>query len=242
VDVLISLGNLVLPYDLYERHAVVSRLLREALGDDTRRLRILDVGGRVGLLARFVPYAVCAANMDGSGDLVGGGPSLPFVRGAFAAVVSVDTVEHLPQQERLAFLCECLRVARRCVVVAAPYGGEGHRKAERQLDDLYRSVHGEPHIYLDEHVRYGLPDAAEVRGWLRDLGVTRYRIAFAGDYVWQSQQFERDAVSRRGRRASDRLWHLYQQARSWAVFHPVRLEDQVYPTANRFYLLIKKGG
>ena len=237
-----SLENLFLPYDLYERHTVVSRLLREALGDDTRQLRILDVGGRAGLLERFVPYAVCAANMDGSGDLVGSGPSLPFVPDAFAAVVSVDTVEHLPQQERLAFVRECLRVARRCVVVAAPHGGEGHRKVERQLDGLYRSVHGEPHIYLDEHVRYGLPDVVEVQGWLRDLGVTRYRMAFAGDYVWQSQQFERAVLSRRGPRVLDRLWHFCQQARSWAAFHPVRLADQVYPTANRFYLLIRKGG
>jgi len=125
-----------MPYDSYERHAVVSQLLLEAVADSQEDTCILDVGGRVELLERFIPYRVISVNIDGSGNLSGSGCALPFVDSSFIAVVSVDTLEHLPRESRLPFLRECLRVARRYVVVAAPFGSEGHSECEKGADTL----------------------------------------------------------------------------------------------------------
>jgi hypothetical protein len=232
--------RLFMPYDLYERHAVVNRFLQEAIGDDEGDHRILDVGGRGGLLARFVPYRVISVNTDGSGNLLGDGCTLPFVDSSFTAVVSIDTLEHLPRESRSPLLRECLRVAQRCAVVAAPFGSEGHSACERRLNDLYRSIHGEPHTYLGEHVRYGLPDIAEIDRFVRDLEPADVQRFFAGDYVWQSKQFERAMLGYHRRGLLAHLWNLYSTIASLALFHPIQLRDQPYAAANRFYLLIEK--
>jgi SAM-dependent methyltransferase len=231
---------LLMPYDLYERHAVVGRLLREAVGESLEDICILDVGGRAELLERFMPYRVISANIDGSGDLSGSGRALPFVDSSFVAVVSIDTLEHLPRESRLPFLRECLRVAQRYVVVAAPFGSEGHSECEKRLGDLYRSTYGKPHIYLGEHIRYGLPDIVELDRFICDLKVANSRRLFAGDYVWQAKQFERAILGYRRRGLLARLWNVYTTVTSLAVFHPIRLRDRPDATANRFYLLLEK--
>jgi hypothetical protein len=231
---------LLMPYDLYERHAVVSRLLREATNDTPGSDRILDVGGRAGLLEQFVPYRVISVNMDGSGSLVGSGCVLPFADNSFMAVVSIDTVEHLPRESRLPFFRECLRVARRYVIVAAPFGSHGHSKCEKRLDDLYRSIYGKPHAYLSEHVRYGLPNIAELDQLVRDSEAANVQRLFAGDYVWQGKQFERAIWGRRGQGVLARVRSMYDYVLSLALFHPIRLRDRPDATANRFYLSVEK--
>jgi hypothetical protein len=232
--------RLFMPYDLYERHAVVSRLLQEAISNNQENDCILDVGGRTELLARFLPYRVISVNVDGSGNLSGSGCALPFVDSSFTAVVSIDTLEHLARECRLLFLRECLRVARRYVVVAAPFGSEGHRECEKRLDDLYRSAYGRAHIYLSEHVRYGLPRMAELDQFACDLEAADFRCFFAGDYAWQGKQFERAVRGHRKQGLLVRLWNMYNTAASLALFHPIRLREQPDTAANRFYLFIEK--
>jgi len=231
----------LMPYDLYERHFVVSRLLKDALGMSQEASRILDVGGRAELLEQFVPDRVVSINIDGSGDLLGSGLALPFADNALSAVVSIDTLEHLPQEVRVPFLRECLRVARQCVVVAAPFGSEGHKGYERELAALYQSLFGEPHIYLSEHVRHGLPTLADIDDFAVSLQqAKRVKRFFAGDYLWQGRQFERGIRASRKSAWRRHFLNLYNQVTSLALFHPVRLQSSPDPKTNRFYLLIEK--
>jgi SAM-dependent methyltransferase len=231
-----------MPYDLYERHAVTGQLLRAKLGGREGRVGVLDVGGRADLLERFVGYPVISVNPDGSGDLAGSGFALPFADGSFSAVVSIDTLEHLPREERFPFLRECLRVARHYLLVVAPLGSEGHRAYEERLDRLYREAYGEPHLYLSEHVCYGLPNVAELDELADDLPIAESWRLYAGDYLWQGKQFERAIAGRRRRGLLARLSNLGQRVTSWALFHPVRLRDQPEATTNRFYWLMAKRG
>jgi hypothetical protein len=232
--------RLFIPYDLYERHAVVSQLLQVTLDGNQKDICILDVGGRAELLERFIPYRVISVNVDGSGNLLGSGCALPFVDDSFIAVISIDTLEHLRRENRLSFLRECLRVARCYVVVAAPFGSEGHKECEKRLDDLYRSTYGQPHTYLHEHIRYGLPDIAELDRLARDLDAVNWQYFFAGDYVWQGKQFERAILGHQKRGLLARFRNMYNYVASLALFHPVRLRDWPDTTANRFYLSIEK--
>jgi hypothetical protein len=236
-----NLRTRLMPYDLYERHAVVGRLLREVTGESSGSHCVLDVGGRVEMLGWFVPYRGVSVNTDGSGDLLGSGCVLPLSDSSFTTVVSIDTLEHLPRESRLPFLRECLRVARRYVIVAAPFGSGGHSACERQLDDLYRSIHGKPHPYLSEHVQYGLPDIAELDRLVRDSGAANARYFFAGDYLWQGKQFERAVLGHRKQGLLARARNMCDYVSSLALFHPIRLRDRPDATANRFYLLMEKG-
>ncbi len=235
-----SIHPLLMPYDTYERHAVVSRLLREKIGDDQGDTCILDVGGRAELLERFLPYRVVSANVDGSGDLWSSGSALPFADGSFTGVVSIDTLEHLPRESRLPFLQECLRVARCYLVVAAPFGSEEHKACEKRLDDLHRAISGQPHIYLSEHVQYGLPGPDDLAQFARDLNAGSVQCLFAGDYVWQSRQFERVLLASRKRGWMRRLLGVYNQILAMALFHPIKLREQPDARTNRFYLLADK--
>jgi SAM-dependent methyltransferase len=226
-------------YDVYERHAVVAQLLREALGE-RHSGRVLDVGGRSELLERFTPRRVLSVNVDGSSDMMGSGEALPFPAASFVAVVSIDTLEHLPRQRRRPFVRECLRVARRCVIIAAPFGSSGHTACERRLDERHRAIYGRTHVYLSEHVRYGLPDIAEIDALFKTLEGGERRVFFAGDYVWQARLFER-AIDRLGKpRWVARVEDVRDHLTSLALFHPVQLRQRPYEEANRFYLLIEK--
>ncbi len=230
-----------MPYDIYERHVVTSRLLKMALGAGAATAhRVLDVGGRAELLGRFIPWRITSVNVDGSGHLWGSGLALPFADSAFAAVVSIDTLEHLPGECREQFLRECLRVARRYVVVAAPFGSAEHSAYEARLNELYRSVRGAPHPYLAEHVQYGLPGSADIDHWVGTLPVASVQRFFAGNYVWQGKQFERTIEQPRQAGLMARLVGVYADVASRAIFHPIRLREQADATTNRFYLLIQK--
>ena len=226
-------------YDYYERHAVVSILLRRAL-ERSRGLpcQILDVGGQVRSLTRFVPYHVTALNVDCTGDVRYDGTTIPFPDNSFDAVTCVDTLEHLPKDGRIRFIRECLRVAGGTAVIAAPLGSTQHIEHEKRLASIYLALHGRPHRYLDEHIRYQLPDLNEVYRIIGALQPVSAALFFAGNFVWQGNYFEQAIVllTRRGLMAA--LHRAYIHVSSLALFHPVRLRSQPEVTSNRFYLLL----
>ena len=79
MSTLTTVTNRFAPYDVFERHTVVSQLLQKALPTASSSL-VLDVGGRKDLLERFLPYSTIAINPDGTGHLLGdGGQSRPDV-------------------------------------------------------------------------------------------------------------------------------------------------------------------
>jgi hypothetical protein len=215
----------------------VSRLLARSLEGQAV---VLDVGGRVDLLGRFTRYQVVTLNVDGTADLLYDGRSIPFAANAFDSVITIDTLEHLPQAQRLSFLQECLRVARVCLIIAAPYGSESHIAREKELDDLYRSEYGYSHVYLGEHVQYGLPTPEEVDQLVEDLEVADAEQVLAGDYRWQARQFELALHASRRQGWGGRLQNVVSSALGLALFHPIRLRHTTYPSANRFYLQLWK--
>lgn len=230
----------LLPYDLYERHAVVGRLLRRVFAEEQQKGCVLDVGGRTGLLQRFTPYEVVSLNVDGTADLRYDGRTIPFAANAFDAVINIDTLEHMPKAERLPFLQECLRVARRALIVAAPFGSPAHIAREKELDRLYRAAHGRPHPYLHEHLQYGLPTAAEVDELAAKLEAAAAQRFLAGDYEWQARHFEQALRARKNQGVGARLQSTFNHIAGLALFHPIRLRTRPYPAANRFYLLLQK--
>lgn len=234
--------GLLMDYDLYERHAVVGRLLGERLDGAEVGSRILDVGGHAGLLDRFLRSRVVSVNPDGAGDLVAAGGELPFADRSFDAVVTIDTLEHVPRSGRLDLLRECVRVSRRFVLAAAPFGSEGHSACEARLSDLHRSVLGQEHTYLAEHVRYGLPDLAELGEWVGRLSASGVEYFFAGDYSWQARQFERAIRAQHRPAWIRRPVQLYNRVVSMALFRPIRLLERPAADTNRFYLLLDREG
>ena len=222
--------KLFMPYDLYERHQVVSRLLRE------REVHtVLDVGGNLGVLAQFLDGDILTLNIGETADLYYDGHTIPFEADHFDAVASLDTLEHISAADRPAFLQECLRVTKRCLVISAPYGSDEHRAYELKLDALYTQTFGTVHTYLNEHVRYGIPNLSDIQSLIAPLPLTNVTLYFAGDFVWQCRNLERLITQQ------DNRWiKHYVDWKSMALFHPIRLTVQPYDRANRFYLYAEK--
>ncbi len=164
---------LALPFDQYQRYRLVADLLRQ-LRADGPPLRVLDVGGRTALLREFLDDArIDLVDVDPSqarGLVLGDGANLPFKDGSFDAVCAFDTLEHVPVPLRRPFVAECLRVARRWVVLAGPYQDERVAQAEELLQCFLHDKLGERHRYLDEHRQHGLPEREAVEAQMRERG------------------------------------------------------------------------
>ena len=146
-------------------HPVVSMLTREHLPTSTK---ILDVGSGNAGLAFFLQHPVVGVDLKFSGDqrtrypspllpIIGSVTHLPFRDEAFDVVVSMDTLEHVPRNQRAQAVREIFRVARRKVIVGFPFGPES---AEFDSEALRaEQARGILLDWREEHVRHGVPGA-----------------------------------------------------------------------------------
>jgi hypothetical protein len=221
------------PRDTYERHWVAARWLR-AQGAKS----VLDVGGE-GLLRRFVPGVSCVSvNVCAPAEVLYDGTTLPFADASFDAVVSLDTLEHLPADRRPSFVEELLRVASRLVVLAAPHGSETHRRLEQEALAAYRAQRGEDHPYLREHVEYGLPTAEELQQLCAGHAL---EMRFCGDCRRQARAFlstlrPRNGLLERVPVVPDMI-AILRHANLGAV---PRLDASAAEHSNRAYLFVQK--
>src|SRR5712691_3719126 len=114
---------LSLPFDLYERYQLLPRI-SELLVEWGPAPRVLEVGGHYPetkdsppLISTFLPNAECVVADLGEGvgrqNYVRSRPlQLPFRDQSFDLVCSVDTLEHLREEDRVPALAELLRVAK----------------------------------------------------------------------------------------------------------------------------------
>jgi len=223
-------------YDTYERHKVVSTLFRNLYINN-----MLDVGGRSGILRKFVQAEIITLNIDLSSDIQADGTVMPFIDNCFSAVITLDTIEHIPKDIRISFLKECLRVTNCFLLVAAPFGSNKHKEYEKKLNKLYINLTGKVHQYLDEHIKNGIPSKKEINKWIRELELSKSQVYFAGDYIWQCKNFEKIVLNKKQKGCFSYIKLLYAYLSSIALFHPIiKLKKIHYNSANRFYLFIEK--
>lgn len=178
-----------LPFDHYARYRLAADVVdllrtRAALPGSEAGAppRVLDIGGSPGSLAAFLPDAdVIASDValasrwhEQAPTLVlANGAALPFADGTFDVVVSLDTLEHVPDHDRPRLLAEAVRVARGWVLVACPCATPGVADADAALLAYVRRRFGEEFEtvgVLQEHLAYGHPEPARVRDQLAATG------------------------------------------------------------------------
>lgn len=174
-----------LPFDLYARCRLAvdaTERVRTARGG-ARALEVLDVGGGPHSIHAFLP-GDDVVTVDRSPPpaewyalpsrfALADGGALPFADGAFDVVVSLDTLEHVPPAWRERLLGELLRVTRGWAVVACPCATDGVADADAAVLSVVERRFGEafPTVaVLREHLGYGHPEPAAVRGALERGG------------------------------------------------------------------------
>ncbi len=164
-----------LPYDVYSRHRRMAALI-------TAKGVVLDVGGSLRELKQFVINPITTVDVIG-GDVIAAGTYLPFKNNSFDIVVSLDTIEHIPAKNRLQFISESLRVAKKQVIIAAPMGTAAHQQAEAQLLAAYPKDR-----YLQEHIQYDLPTLVDIKTWVKDLPA--HELSFSDDWRLATLMFK----------------------------------------------------
>ena len=176
-----------LPFDTYQRYRLVADLVGQLRRED-RPLRVLDIGGRTAILRDFLPDAevhlVDVEPSDAGGLVLGDGSALPFADGTFDAVITCDTLEHVPAELREDFVSEACRVCHSWVVLAGPYRSRKVVESEELLRVFLREKLGIAHRYLDEHAERGLPDRQATTAVLERSGARVESIGHANLERW----------------------------------------------------------
>ncbi len=161
--------------DVDLRYLPVVRRLKNA-----RHSVILEVGSGQTGITPYVGNGVigCDTTFGGAVDprltpVIARAP-LPFRDGTFEAVVSLDTLEHVPRDARDAFVRELVRVCKSRLYVGFPEG-DGAARHDAIMEEYYRRHQPAVHPYFVEHREYGVPKSGEFTGMLRtaagELGV-----------------------------------------------------------------------
>jgi SAM-dependent methyltransferase len=165
--------RLELPFDQYQRYEVAAALVHGF--ELPAGARILEVGGGPGPLEAFLPeYELVVSDVAGEHDgryLLADGAALPFADATFGAVVTLDTLEHVPPEHRKPFLAELLRVSADLVILSAPFAHPDLELAEEALNEFIRARFGD-FPTLDEHAQNGLPELEPTAAALGEHGFT----------------------------------------------------------------------
>lgn len=149
------------PFDQYTRQGTVANAIN-FIRSPNENFTILDVGGYKGKTQVSLPLDkvmvadivdVTEKNYTKASAL-----DLPFENGSYDFVVSFDALEHVSEKDRMLFIDECLRVAKRGVIICAPHNTARNESAENNLNTLYKTIMNTPHRWLKEHIENGLPD------------------------------------------------------------------------------------
>lgn len=92
---------------------------------------------------------------------IGDATKLKFPDSSFDIVVSLDMLEHLPENKRSQAIFEMIRVARGAVIIGVPCGQESEDQ-DQLLREEYRKRHGREFPFLKEQTEYGLPEEADI--------------------------------------------------------------------------------
>lgn len=162
--------NKILPYDIYERHKKVGELIGKVK-------TVLDVGGQLDMLSFFCNAekitVANVANSEEQSDVTIKGGKLPFGTNSFQAVCAIDVLEHIPSQDRNAFVKDLLRVAGEKVIMSFPIGTAWHIEYEKKLQKVLEKK-GVDVTYLKEHIKYGLPNLDEVKKITKGLNSKKF--------------------------------------------------------------------
>lgn len=148
-----------LSFSVYTRYKSLAEAITAISGN--KSVKILEVGGRGNFLKKFLPKhkitILDVIDSDEDNYVKGDGRKLPFKAGEFDIVVSTDVLEHIPEADRKKFIEEQIRVSKLGIILAFPSYDEKVVNIEKEVNLLYRSLAGQDHPWLTEHLSYILP-------------------------------------------------------------------------------------
>lgn len=150
------------------RYWIIARILPQLHAPTGK---ILDVGGRKGLLKNFgfKPTIIDIEASNENNYIQGDALNMPFGDKQFGVSVSCDVLEHINASDREQFLSEIIRVSE-SAILCAPFNNPGVSEAEIEINSYAKSLLRKGHHWLQEHIDNGLPSETEVEVIIKGLG------------------------------------------------------------------------
>lgn len=150
------------------RYWIIAQILNSQKNNN---LKILDVGGKEGLLRSFgfKPTVIDTEQSPEPNFVLGNALNMPFKDKEFDVSVSCDVLEHIKSADREKFISEILRVSKGAII-CAPFSNNGMAEAERTINNYYKSLLKGGHRWLQEHIDNGLPSEAQTEVAIKKLG------------------------------------------------------------------------
>ena len=87
--------------------------------------------------------------------------NIPFRNDSFDNVICVDVLEHLSKETRQTAINELLRIAKNGIYLGVPCGKDSLSQ-DREIDKRYRLVFDHSFSFLQQHLKFGLPEEEEI--------------------------------------------------------------------------------
>jgi SAM-dependent methyltransferase len=135
--------------------------------------RVIEIGANEASFARFCNRKTILADLEfdaiatgksysSASGVVADATQLPFASYSADAVLCIDTLEHIPKQNRSAILGELLRVLKPMGIAVVSFpSGENAAAVEKAIRAEYMRVTAQHLRWLEEHAVEGLPGAEE---------------------------------------------------------------------------------
>lgn len=183
-----------LPFDQFSRQYRVAQII-DSFRRDKKPFAILDVGGYKGMTTEFqsgddVTVVDLFKDNKMKNYVQTDGKKLPFDDNSFDFVVTFDTYEHVPRVNRKQFLSELNRVAKKGVLLAAPFDDDKRltTKCEIGLNEYHKKLYKKQHRWLKEHIDYRIPRFLDFEKSLNAAHMRYASIASNELTVWSQLQ------------------------------------------------------
>jgi len=185
--------NLKLNFDLYTRNYYIAKFI-QAIGASS--LKVLDVGGRGGLLKNFLNSTTDLTVLDlmkndfsEKNYIVGNILDSKIPDRSFDVVTSSDLLEHINEKDRPRALKEMFRISKDLVIIAAPFYSDNTERTERAANEFYKRLYDEDHPWLKEHFESVLPKKENLENFLGKNNYQYYSIGSNNLDLWELMQY-----------------------------------------------------
>lgn len=180
-------------FDQYQRYKNAQKIVN-SIRKNNETFNILEVGANEHKnLEKFLPsdkvkYLDITLPENLLNDpqyILGDATKMDFEDNSYDIVIALDVYEHIPKEKRESFITEIYRVAKQIAIISAPFNNKEVEMAEYRANTFYKSLIGVNHLWIYEHINYGLPNVEELEMFLGKHSI-EYRSFSHGDIdLWE---------------------------------------------------------
>lgn len=181
--------------DGYGRFFIIRNILDILYGRNEKSIKLIDVGGG----SQYMPLALDNSKINydlTSLDMVprpqnfkkkyivGDATDMPLKDCSFDTAISTDVLEHIPDDKKLKFVQECLRVASDFVVISAPFDGPVVNEAEELTNNFNKKIFNQGQEWLEDHFKNHKPKKDDITKFIEKLGYNYISLGSNNIYSW----------------------------------------------------------